>query len=57
MVASIDDARAAAVTRERITILFDGFYAADDFESPVREFVGALWRAHGTPEAAEARSG
>jgi len=38
MVASIDDAReAGATTRERIRILFDGFFGA----------------AHGTPEAAE----
>ena len=63
MVASIDDAReAGATTRERLRILFDGFYASDasdasdDFEvGPVhREFVGAFFgAAHGTPDAAE----
>ena len=57
MVASIDDAReAGTTTRERIRILFDGFFASDDFGvGPVhREFVGAFFgAAHGTPEAAE----
>jgi AcrR family transcriptional regulator len=57
MVASIDGAReAGTTTRERIRILFDGFYASDDFEmGPVhREFVGAFFgAAHGTAEAAE----
>ena len=57
MVASIDDARVAGrTTRERIEILFDGFFASDDFEvGPVhREFVGAFFgAAHGTPDASE----
>ncbi|MEM9174789.1 MAG: TetR/AcrR family transcriptional regulator [Myxococcota bacterium] len=59
MVARIDDAReAGASTRERVRILFEGFYSAedasDDFEmGPVhREFVGAFFgAAHGTPDA------
>ena len=56
MVASIDEARVAgATTKERVTLLFDGFFS-DDFEiGPVhREFVGAFFgAAHGTPDASE----
>ncbi|MCR9095248.1 MAG: TetR/AcrR family transcriptional regulator [bacterium] len=56
MVASIDEARVAgATTRERITLLFDGFFSGDFEIGPVhREFVGAFFgAAHGTPDASE----
>ena len=56
LVARIDDARVAGRTnRERIELLFDGFFDGEEEIGPVhREFVGAFFgAAHGTPEASE----
>lgn len=56
MVARIDDAReAGGSTRERVHLLFDGFFAGGEEVGPIhRESVGAFFgAAHGTPEAAE----
>lgn len=56
MVAMIDDARVAGrSSRERLRVLFDGFYDRSEEVGPVhRESVGAFFgAAHGTPDAAE----
>ena len=56
LVALIDDARIAGrTTRERVELLFNGFFSGDVEIGPVhREFVGAFFgAAHGTPDAAE----
>jgi len=56
MVAMIDDAReAGGTTRERITLLFDGFFEGGEEVGPVhRESVGAFFgAAHGTPDATD----